>query len=299
MNYKTFNFVKHRNLFFWISGTITILGIITLAVFGLNLGVDFKSGTNLDITIAKPITQDQAIGLYEEAGFSVLPTIGGENSNRISYRFDKVLNDEERQKIIATFSEFAGEGATYEENTVDAGMAREFALRAILVVAIASIGIILYVIVRFEWRFAITSIIALLHDAFIVISLFSIFRLEVNLVFIAAILTIIGYSINDTIVIFDRIRENLRFAKLKTFNDLEELVNQSIRQTFIRSINTGITVVFAVICLLIFGSEAIKLFSIAMLIGLIFGMYSSIFIASQLWLLLKGRSFKKSAAHHE
>src|SRR5690606_8354441 len=141
------------------------------------------------------------------------------------------------------------ENISVEENTVDAGMAREFALRAIVVVGIASIGIIIYVSIRFEWRFALAGIIALLHDAFIVVSLFSIFRLEVNLTFIAAMLTIIGYSINDTIVIFDRIRENLRFAKLKNFDDLSRLVNESIWQTMTRSINTGLTVLAAAIVL--------------------------------------------------
>ncbi len=295
MNYNKIDFVKHRNIFFMISAIITLLGIITLAIFGLNLGVEFKSGTSLDITLNKSITQEQAINIYEEVGFTVLPTIGGSESNRISNRFDIVLNDAQRGSIINAFSAYNdGIVAEYEENTVDAGMAQEFALRAIWVVAVASIGIIIYVSIRFEWRFAITAIIALLHDAFLVISIFSIFRFEINLAFIAAILTIIGYSVNDTIVIFDRIRENLRFAKLKSFDDLADLVNKSIRQTFTRSINTALTVIFAAACLYIFGSAAIKLFSLALLIGLFFGAYSSIFIASQIWLLMKSKSLKKN-----
>jgi preprotein translocase SecF subunit len=295
VNYNKIDFVKNRKVFFGISLGITILGIITLAIFGLNFGVEFKSGTSLDITINKSITQQQAIEVYEEAGFSVVPTVGGTDNNRISNRFSDVLSDDERTAVLNAFTAYNdGETAAYEENTVDAGMAREFALKAIVVVAIASIGIIIYVSIRFEWRFALTAIVALLHDAFLVISIFSIFRLEVNLVFIAAILTIIGYSINDTIVIFDRIRENLRFAKLKSFDDLAELVNQSIRQTFIRSINTALTVIFAAACLFIFGSEAIRLFSLALLIGLFFGGYSSIFIASQLWLIMKSKSIKKT-----
>jgi len=149
------------------------------------------------------------------------------------------------------------------------------------------------VAIRFEWRFAIAAIVALLHDAFIVISLFSILRLEVNLPFVAAILTIIGYSINYTIVIFDRIRENLKFAKVKTFQDLYDLVNVSVRQTFLRSINTVFTVVLASVALLIFGSPAIGLFSLAMLFGLVSGAYSSIFIASPFWILLKTKSLNK------
>jgi len=161
-------------------------------------------------------------------------------------------------------------------------------------VLIASIGVCLYICIRFEWRFAISAIVALLHDAFIVISLFSIFRLEVNLPFVAAVLTIIGYSINDTIVIFDRIRENMRFAKIKSHEDLADLVNRSIWQTMTRSINTVVTVLIAAVCLMILGSEAIRLFSLAIVFGLISGAYSSIFIASPLWLMLKKPTFGKA-----
>jgi preprotein translocase subunit SecF len=164
---------------------------------------------------------------------------------------------------------------------------RELAQKGIYAVLIASVGIVIYVTIRFEWRFAIAGIVALLHDAFIVVSLFSIFRFEVGLPFIAAVLTIIGYSINDTIVIFDRIRENMRFAKIKTHEDLQNVVNASVWQTLTRSINTVMTVVVAALCLFIFGGESIKLFSLAMLFGLFSGAYSSIFIASPLWLLLK------------
>lgn len=129
----------------------------------------------------------------------------------------------------------------------------------------------------------------LLHDAFIVVALFSIFRLEVDLTFIVAVLTIIGYSINDTIVIFDRIRENLRFGKQKTYEDLKHLVNKSVAQTLMRSLYTAFTVFIAAFFLLLFGGESIKMFSLAMVIGLLFGAYSSIFIASPLWLVLKKR----------
>jgi SecD/SecF fusion protein len=183
-----------------------------------------------------------------------------------------------------------GVKVAHEENTVDTELATELAQAAIVAVLIASLGIIIYVSIRFEWRFAIAAIVALLHDAFIVVSIFSIFRWEVNLPFVAAVLTIIGYSINDTIVIFDRVRENLRFSKIKNFNDLSELVNRSIWQTMTRSINTILTVLIGALCLFIFGSSAIKYFSLAMIVGLISGGYSSIFIATPLWLLMKNKS---------
>jgi SecD/SecF fusion protein len=223
-------------------------------------------------------------------------TIGGDNSDRVSARFDKVLNADEVNKIMDQFTKTYGDNVSKEENTVDTELAKELAMKALYGVLIASLGIIIYVSIRFEWRFALAAVVALLHDAFMVISLFSILKLEVNLPFVAAILTIIGYSINDTIVIFDRIRENTRFAKLKDKDGLKELVNKSVWQTMTRSINTVVTVLIGALCLFIFGSEAIRLFSLAMLFGLFFGAYSSIFIASPFWMLLKRSSMGRKRA---
>ncbi|MBW7477155.1 protein translocase subunit SecD [Paenibacillus oenotherae] len=302
--YRIYDFVKHRKLFFSLSIVITVLGIVTMLVFNLNYGVDFKAGTNLDLSIGQSITKERAEQLFAEAG--LIPasvTIGGDNNSRISARFEKVLSSDEGDvnRILKIFKDQYGENVSEEENTVDPGIAQELGVKAIISVAIASLGIIVLVMLRFEWRFALAAIIALFHDAFMVVSVFSIFRLEVNLPFVAAVLTIIGYSINDTIVIFDRIRENLRFARIKTFEELEHLVNVSISQTLSRSINTGLTVLVASLILLVLGSESIKLFSLAMTLGLVFGIYSTIFIASQLWLLLKKNSIinKKDAKEEE
>jgi SecD/SecF fusion protein len=153
----------------------------------------------------------------------------------------------------------------------------------------------IYVMFRFEWRFALAANIAILYDAFVVVAVFSIFRLEVDLPFIAAVLTTIGYSINDKIVIFDRIRENLRFGQFKNREQLAEMVNASIWQTMARNIYTVLAVLIVAVCLFIFGSESIKLFALAKIIGLSSGAYSSICIASPLWLLLKGKQKPKAA----
>ncbi|MEI7025280.1 protein translocase subunit SecF [Paenibacillus sp. y28] len=297
MHYKwQFDVVKYRKYAFSFSIAITILGILFLMIFGLNYGVDFKAGTSLDITAAQSIDKAKAEQIFHDAGYEATVTLGGDNNTRATTRLDRVLNTDEINTIINQFKQAYGDNIVHEENTVDPGIARELGLKAIYAVALSSIGIIIYVSIRFEWRFAISAVIALLHDAFIVISLFSILRLEVNLTFIAAILTIIGYSLNDTIVTFDRIRENMRFSKTKTFEDLSKLVNDSIWQTMTRSINTVFTVFIATILLLIMGSESIKLFSLAMTFGLISGVYSSTFIAAQLWLLLKRNSLKRASA---
>ncbi|HZG57263.1 protein translocase subunit SecF [Paenibacillus sp.] len=295
MRYKIYlDFIKHRNKFFLFSIAITVIGIVMLAFAGLNYGVDFRAGTNMDVEIGKPITAEQAEAIVAEAGYTgVHPTIGGDGS-RVTIRFPSTLTSQEVEKLEALFKAEFGDQVSREVNTVDPELAREQLRHAVIAVLVASLGIILYVSIRFEWRFALAGIVALLHDAFIVISIFSIFRLEVNLPFIVAVLTIIGYSINDTIVIFDRIRENLRFAKLKSEDDLAEVVNNSIWQTFTRSINTVLTVLVAAIALFVFGSESIRLFSLAIIIGLVAGAYSSIGIASPIWYVMKKGSLGRS-----
>ena len=291
-----FDFVKLSRYFFGFSVLITVLGIATLLFHGLNYGVDFRAGSSVDFNVSKNLqAQTAEIKSFMDTqaeGHNVV-TVG---QDRVTVRFDRILSKDEENAVKTGFAEQFDPQASAEVNTVDPEMARELQANALKAIAIASIGIIIYVSIRFEWRFAIAAIVSLLHDAFIVISLFSIFEWEVDLPFIVAILTIIGYSINDTIVIFDRIRENLRFAKIKSYADLQKLVNESIWETMTRSINTVATVFFAALCLYIFGSESIKLFSLAMLLGLVSGAYSSIFIASPLWLLLKKNQKLKPAA---
>jgi SecD/SecF fusion protein len=289
------DFAGKRKLFFTISIAITVLGIASLLIFGLNLGVDFKSGTTLDITTGQSVTMDEVKALFAEAGTNPNITLAGNNQDRVNARFDRVLTEAERNEIIAAFQKKYGkDNISFEENTVDAEMAREFGRNTIVYVGLAGLLIALYVFIRFEWRFSVAGLISLVHDAFVMVSIFSIFRLEVNLTFIAAVLTIIGYSINDTIVIFDRIRDNLKTAKLKTAEDVSRLVNTSLWQTMSRSINTALTVLVVAILLMVMGSESIRLFSLAMVIGLVIGVYSSICIAAPLWMVLKIRSMKSA-----
>ena len=293
-NSNKFNFIKKARYFFIFSIIITVLGVLTLGIFGLNYGVDFRAGSSVDIAVKKDLSgqKDEISKFLADNNFGNPGLTVG--TSRVTLRFDKVLSPTQEQALKKGFADKFDKNASAEVNTVDVEIAKELQWNALKAVLVASIGIVLYVSIRFEWRFAVAAIVALLHDAFIVISLFSIFRLEVNLPFIVAVLTIIGYSINDTIVIFDRIRENLRFAKIKTPADTARVVNESIWQTLTRSVNTVMTVVVAAVCLLIFGSESIKLFSLAILFGLISGAYSSVFIASPLWLVLKNKQKQKT-----
>lgn len=287
------NFVHISKRCYTFSIILTIIGVISLAVFGLNYSVDFKAGSNVDISFTKNVTSEQIEPILENIGIlegsKITPGV-----DRMSIRFDEVLNEDQDHQLKGEILKLDS-GASMEINTVDPEMAKELAANAIWAVLLSSLGIIVYVGIRFEWRFAIAAIVALLHDAFMVVTIFSIFRLEVDLTFIIAVLTIIGYSINDTIVIFDRIRENLRFAKQKTRQDLIDLVNKSVSQTVMRSLYTALTVFIAALFLLLLGGASIRMFSLAMVIGLLFGAYSSIFIASPLWFVLKSKQKNKPA----
>jgi preprotein translocase subunit SecF len=294
---KKYDFVTNRNKFFGFSIVMTVIGIAVMLIFGMNFGVDFKAGTNIDLVVGKPLEKakvEEILNQLKSSGEVTSnhadPTIGGNNSDRVSIRFDDVLKDDVVNKIQTAFATAYGSEISKEINTVDPQLAKELLVKAVYAVGIASVLICLYVSIRFEWRFAVAAIIAILYDAFFVIAMFAIFQLEVNLPFLAAVLTTVGYSINDKIVVFDRIRENLRFAKLKTSDDIITLVNDSIWQTMARNVNTVLTVLVAAACLYIFGSESIKLFALAKLIGLASGAYSSIFIACSIWYLFKRNS---------
>jgi SecD/SecF fusion protein len=291
---RTFDFVKTSRRFLIISAIITLLGIFAVSIFGLNYGIDFSSGTSVDISTSKSVEEDKIRTFLDDQKLGEYALTTAEN--RDSIRFKQALNEQQEKDFKAAFLSKVDSEASFEINIVDVDIAKEQQKSALIGMAVACLGIVIYVSIRFEWRFAIAAVSSLVYCAFFVITMFSIFRLEVNLPFILAVLTIIGYAINDTVVIFDRIRENLRFAKIKTHADLDLLVNNSIWQTLARSINTVITVLIASVCLFIFGSESIKLFSLAMIFGLVSGAYSSIFIASQLWLHLKKKQPIKKVA---
>ncbi|WP_440111962.1 protein translocase subunit SecF [Paenibacillus sp. QZ-Y1] len=290
-----FDYVKGSKIAYMFSIILTLAGIISLVSLGLNYAVDFRAGSNVDISVSKAITAEQINPIVKDIGVDEGEVTITPGADRVNVRFSNELDETQESKFKQEFTKLDAK-ASYEVNTVDPEMAKELERNAIYAVLIASVGIMIYVAIRFEWRFAVAAVVSLFHDAFVVISVFSIFRLEVDLTFITAVLTIVGFSINDTIVIFDRIRENLRFAKKTSKADLREVVNHSLSQTMTRSLNTTFTVFAASLCLFIFGGESIRMFSLAMVIGTLFGAYSSIFIAAPLWLTLKGKQTEKPKA---
>ncbi|MEH7273634.1 protein translocase subunit SecDF [Neobacillus vireti] len=288
-----FDFVKYRKLFFMISGALLAVGLVLILIFRLNLSIDFSSGTRIDVSSDAPLTTEQVESAFAKLDLETEGiVISGDNKDRASTRLVGVLSKDEIAELKAEFhKEF---GADPNVSTVSPTVGKELAKNGVIALIIASIGIIIYVTIRFEFAMAVAAIASLLHDAFFMFAFFSFTRLEVDLTFIAAVLTIIGYSINDTIVTFDRMRENLNKKKrLKTFDDIAEVVNVSVRQTLTRSFNTVLTVTFTVVALVIFGNESIQNFSIALLVGLISGVYSSVFIATNLWVVIKAKELKK------
>lgn len=290
------DFVKNRKKFFVVTASVLIVGVIFTLFMGFNLGVDYKGGSSITISSENNLKiNDVKDYLSEEMKYEVSDINHINNTEKDVYvKINQVLDKEEIEELTNNLND------KYQAKT-DIGVVsnvvkQQLVKNAIISVVLASIGIIVYMTFRFTFNYAFSGIVALIHDILFIICIFSIFRIEVSTIFIAALLSILGYSINDTIVCFDRIRENLKLMyndKVKNKDELINVVNTSLRQVFVRSLITSLTTLTPVVVLLIFGSHNIYTFNIAMLIGLVVGCYSSIFIAAQIWLELEKRNIGK------
>ncbi|MCD0749655.1 protein translocase subunit SecF, partial [Staphylococcus aureus] len=296
-SFEKWNFVKLAKPLIGVSILIVVVGLVILYIFKLNLGIDFSSGTRVDFQSKQAITQQKVEQVVKDSGLKADQIqINGKDNKVATVQFKDDLTRAQDNKLSDNIKSKFGD--TPQINTVSPIIGQELAKNAMLALIYASIGIIIYVSLRFEWRMGLSSVLALLHDVFIIVAIFSLFRIEVDLTFIAAVLTIVGYSINDTIVTFDRVRENLQKVKvITTTEQIDDIVNRSIRQTMTRSINTVLTVIVVVVAILFFGAPTIFNFTLALFIGLISGVFSSIFIAVPLWGIMKKRQLKKSPKH--
>ena len=293
-SFERWNFVKLAKPLIGLSILILIVGIVILSIFKLNLGIDFSSGSRVDVESNHSLSQAKVEKTMKDVGLKADEIqINGDGKKQATIMFKHDLAKKDIAKLNDKFKNEFGHSPSV--NTVSPVIGQELAKNALKALIYASIGIIIYVSLRFEWRMGLSSVLALLHDAFMIVAVFSLFRIEVDITFIAAVLTIIGYSINDTIVTFDRVRENLHKLKVITSPEqIDDIVNRSIRQTMTRSINTVLTVIVVVVAILLFGAPSIFNFSLALLVGLISGVFSSIFIAVPLWGIMKKRQLKKS-----
>ena len=276
--------IQKRKWFYIFSLILIVPGIISMFVQGFNLGIDFKGGTMLLYRIETPA--DTAAITQTVNDLQVVSEISVQQSGNEFYIRSNELNQEQTQKITAALGSKYGTVTLLSAESVGATIGSELVRNAFMAVAIALVLMGIYITFRFEWNFGVAAVLSLAQVVLFVCGVFSIMQFEINGAFIAAILTIIGYSINDTIVIFDRVRENLRMKKKDT---LDTLLNKSIMQTMNRSVNTVLTVLMPLIALLAFGGATIKVFVLAMLIGFVYGAYSSICIASPMYYEIKQR----------
>lgn len=286
-----FDILKRSKLWFAISLLIIIPGIFCMFTKGFNFGIDFTGGTIIEMEFQQEVTLPQVRDVLREYNLdNATIQLSGDASNVEASKDVMIrtmdLEENERKAVMASLKDEIGDYTVLREEKVGATIGGELITDALMATVISWILIILYVSYRFEWRFGVAAILTLIHDVLIVLSVFSFLQKQVDSSFVAAILTIIGYSINDTIVIFDRIRENQRLH-FKRGGDLNELANRSIYQTLTRSLYTVFTVLFTTFALYFFGGDTTKDFSFALLIGFFSGSYSSIFVASPLWVVLK------------
>ena len=276
------NLIGKWKFFTAVSLLFIIVGLGFISTKGLNLGIDFTGGNLLEVQLARDVSSGEVRETIAQFGLEKSPIqTAGDNTFIIRTR---TLTEDENNGVIASMEKEFGQVEVLRNEKVDAIIGRELTMNGILALVIASALIVLYITYRFEFNFAIAAIVALLHDVLLTLAFMGIFQLEVDSAFVAAVLTIVGYSINDTIVIFDRVRENLYSRRYK---DLNNLVNDSIWQTMMRSINTLGTTVITLLALIILGGETTKVFATAMLVGIVSGTYSSFFVASPLWIILR------------
>lgn len=297
-NFSNVDFVGKHRIILIFSVIFIVLGVGSLITNKLNLGIDFKGGSSITLVSDNKIEEDNLKQDIDELGYdlnnieyladgSTVITINDELS-------DQSENNNEKEIVKSHFKDKYD--ADVSIGVVTNVVQKELVKNAFISLILAIIGIIIYVSFRFSFSYAVGGILALVWDSFFIIALFSILKLEVSSIFIAAILSIIGYSINDTIVTFDRVRENINKLykeNLETKNDLKNVINLSLSQTLLRSLITTITTLIPVICLVLFGSGEIFNFNVALLFGLVSGVYSSIFIATQILYFLESKNIGK------
>ena len=293
---KTINFMGARKLWFGISLNLLAVGLIFLIINGgLNLGMDFVGGSSIHATIGKAFEVSEIRDIMDKYDPNATITYAGQNRDQVIVRTKISFDNEKRAEIVKAFTEkYSLESNNISFETIGPTVGKELAKQSLIALLLAFVGIMVYVSFRFEWRFGLASIAALIHDVAIMVAAYAILQIPVNGTFIAALLTIIGYSINATIVIFDKIRENIKSERGRKI-DYDNLVNVSVTQTLNRSINTSLTTLITIFALYFLGVPAIKDIAFPMIVGIISGCYSSVLIASPLWVVLR-RRFKVSGA---
>lgn len=285
MNYfrRKFDFIGKRRIWYIISAVIILVGIIGFFINGgFNFGIDFLGGSLIEVEFEGETSVSEIRDVMDDLGYGT-SILQQTREDRYIIRLKaeeigKSIISDEKERILAALDENIGiNPELIQDRTVEPGFGNVLIRNAMVAIGISILGILIYIWIRFQFRFGATAIATLLHDVLVTLGFYAIMNREINTSTIAALLMIIGYSLNDTIVVFDRIRENTPQAGKLGYS---VVINNSVNQTLTRSINTTITTLFAVILLLILGTTALKDFALALTIGIISGTYSSIFFAS-------------------
>ena len=281
------NFNKFFKLFNFFSITLIVISIFLLLFKGLNYGVDFKGGTLIELRAKDQqitISQLRESFLKMNLGDVTVKKFGKESDYLIQFEKKNNVNSNFINEIKENLTKSIGTGFDFRRvENVGPKISSELLKSGIIAIGLSLFAMLLYIWIRFEWQFSLGAILAVFHDVVLTLGVFSLFSLEINLSIVAAVLTIVGYSMNDTVVIFDRVRENLKkFSSVSIF----DITNRSINETLSRTIITSITTLLALISIFIFGGEILKGFSLAMILGVLFGTYSSIYIANPILILL-------------
>tara|TARA_Y100001970_G_scaffold247699_1_gene316642 strand:+ start:1568 stop:2467 length:900 start_codon:yes stop_codon:yes gene_type:complete len=282
------NFNKFFKTFNIFSIILIIVSVILLITKGLNLGVDFKGGTLIELRATDKqitITQLRQSFLNMDLGDISVKEFGKKSDFLIKFEKKQTGNNNLIGGIKESLTKSIGPGFDFRRvENVGPKVSAELLKSGVIAIALSLAAMLIYIWIRFEWQFSIGAILAVFHDVILTLGFFSLFNLEINLSIVAAVLTIVGYSMNDTVVIFDRVRENLKkFSDIKIF----DLTNISINETLSRTIITSVTTLLALLSIYIFGGQILKGFSLAMILGVIFGTYSSIYIANPVLIILK------------
>ncbi len=291
---KEVSFIKHRKIFYIVSLVLIIVGIGTGLVRGFNYGIDFTGGTRIQFNMGREVSIEDVEAVLKENKIQAEVQHAGENNDQVVLKTVQALDNDARTKfyddMFSTFN--LDKSSVVSAQLIGPSVGDLLKKNAVKAVLIATVCMLIYIIIRFEWKFSVASIVALVHDVLMLFAFYGLFHVTINNPFIAGMLTVVGYSINDTIVIFDRIRENLKFMKKN--NQLEELIDKSINQTIVRSLMTSVTTILVIIPLYIICGDTIREFALPLIVGITAGAYSSITIASPLYYDLTKLTEQKS-----
>ncbi|MBQ7037157.1 MAG: protein translocase subunit SecF [Clostridia bacterium] len=287
------NILKHKNIYFIISAIVILAGVVAYIAFGgLNFGLDFKGGTEIRMNIGAEFNNDDIATIVKEKAEVSSPVIQKSGNTEVSIKTEEI-DTAKRDSIVEALKEKYGldDSALLEATNVSASASTKLLTDALRAILLSVLCMLIYITIRFDFKSGLAAILGLAHNVLIMIAIYAIFRMQINSTFVAAILTIVGYSINNTIVIFDKIRENRKQSRKVPF---EEVSNAALNQTFRRTVFASITTLLTITMLYIMGIDSIREFSLPIIIGVLVGSYSSVCIATPLWVVLNDKLKKRA-----